>query len=76
MRRLTPILVVVLTLAFTAAAMACPMCKDSVPSSDSQAPGGLPSGFNNSIYVMLISLFCVMGMIARVVFKGISSGSR
>ena len=32
------------------------MCKDSVPASDAQSAGGLPSGFNNSIYFMLAAV--------------------
>ena len=49
---------------------ACPMCKDSIPSNDAQAPGGIPSGFNNTIYVMLGGLFCVLGMISFTLVKG------
>jgi hypothetical protein len=72
MRRFLPILTVLLTLAlFTAVAQACPLCKDSVPNSDAQAAGGLPSGFNNSIYVMLGALFCVMGFLGYTIVRGI-----
>ena len=53
MKRFAPILTSLLTLALTTAAWACPMCKDSVPNSDAQAPGGVPSGFNTTIYFML-----------------------
>ena len=75
MKRLTPILVTALLLAFTAtAALACPMCKDSVPASDAQAGGGVPSGFNNSIFLMLGGLLLVLGMVAFTVIKGIRSG--
>ncbi len=73
MGRFTPILVVVLTLTLTAAAMACPMCKDSVPSSDAQSAGALPGGFNNSIYIMLSGLFCVIGMVALTLVKATRS---
>jgi len=74
MKRLTPVLVIVLTLALTAtAALACPLCKESVPSSDAQSAGGVPSGFNNSIFLMLGGLFVVMGMVAFTVIKGMRS---
>ena len=73
MRRRTPLLVAVLTLCIQAAAFACPFCKDSIPSSDAQAAGGVPSGFNNSIFLMLGGMFCVLGMISFMLFKGARS---
>jgi hypothetical protein len=73
MKRLaTTILALLLT---TAPAIACPMCKDSVPASDAQSAGGLPSGFNNSIYLMLGALFCVMGFLAFTIVKGVRGTS-
>ena len=71
-RLVTPILALLLT---AAPAIACPMCKDSVPSSDAQSAGGLPSGFNNSIYLMLGALFCVMGFLAFTIVKGVRGSS-
>jgi len=53
MKRWTPILMTAFTLALCTCAWACPLCKDSVPSSDAQAPGGVPGGFNTTIYLML-----------------------
>ena len=47
-RLLTTITTTAFTLLPTAIACACPMCKDSIPNSDAQSAGGLPSGFNNS----------------------------
>ena len=61
MTRYTPLLTFVLTLALCGIAAACPMCKDAIPSSDAQAPGSLPGGFNLSIYYMLGGLFAVIG---------------
>ena len=61
-----------LLFAFTTAvsiASACPMCKDSVPASDAQSAGGLPGGFNSSIYLMLGALFAVLGMVAWTLVK-------
>ena len=70
MRRLTPIFAAVLTMTLTAAAWACPLCKDAIPSSDAQAPGGVPGGFNTTIYLMLGSLFCVIGLISMTLIRG------
>jgi hypothetical protein len=75
MTRLSPLLVTVLTLGLQAAALACPFCKDSIPTSDAQATGGVPSGFNNSIYLMLGGMFCVLGMIAFTLVKGARSSA-
>ena len=73
MRRWTIFLVIVLMLLTAAGAFACPMCKDSVPSSDAQAVGGVPSGFNTTIYLMLGALVCVIGMVAFTLIKGAQS---
>ena len=66
MKRFAPLL----TLLMTTAVWACPLCKDSVPSSDAQAPGGVPGGFNTTIYLMLGSLFCVIGMVTMTLVRG------
>ena len=66
MKRLAPLF----TLLMTTASWACPLCKDSVPSSDAQAPGGIPGGFNTTIYLMLGVLFCVIGMITMTLVRG------
>ena len=66
-----PALIATAVLLLNAATLlACPMCKDSVPASDAQNAGGLPGGFNHSIYLMLGSLFCVIGMITWTLVKG------
>jgi hypothetical protein len=67
----------ILTVLLTAApaAMACPLCKDSVPSSDAQAAGGLPSGFNNSIYLLLGSFFCVLGFLTFNIVRTVRTPS-
>jgi hypothetical protein len=69
MKRFAPV-PPLLTLLMTTAAWACPLCKDSVPSSDAQAPGGVPGGFNTTIYFMLGGLICVIGMITMTLVKG------
>ena len=70
MKRLFPAILAML-LAAAPAAMACPMCKESVPASDAQSAGGLPSGFNNSIYFMLAGLFCVIGFLTFTIVKNV-----
>ena len=70
MKRWTPIFVSLAMLVMTTAAWACPLCKDSVPSSDAQSPGGVPGGFNTTIYLMLGSLFAVIGMVTMTLVKG------
>jgi hypothetical protein len=74
MNRLAASILTVL-LAAAPAAMACPLCKDSVPSSDAQAAGGLPSGFNNSIYLMLGAFFCVLGFLTFTIVRTVRAPS-
>ena len=71
MKRYTPLLTVMLTLALCGVAAACPLCKDAIPSSDAQAPGSLPGGFNYSIYVMLTGLFAVIAGFGFFIVKTI-----
>jgi hypothetical protein len=61
-----------LTIAITAAqVIACPMCKESIPSSDAQQAGALPGGFNNSVYFLLISLFAVLGTVITIIVRAV-----
>jgi hypothetical protein len=53
------------------AAQACPMCKDSVPNSDSQSASGVPVGLNTSVYMMLGGLFATLGLVSFVIVKGV-----
>jgi hypothetical protein len=69
MRRWTPILAVVLVLALHAIALACPNCKDSVPNSDAQSAGGVPVGFNHSVYLLLTAFLVVLGSIVGMIVK-------
>ncbi len=71
--RLLPLLIV---LASSAAAFACPNCKDSIPQTGAEAAGNLPGGFNASIYTMLIGLFSVMGLVGTIIVKGIRGSHR
>ena len=70
MRRLPPLIVVAVNLLVTASVWACPFCKDSVPNSDAQMAGGVPSGFNNTVYIMLASLIGLIGMVSFTLVKG------
>jgi hypothetical protein len=81
MRKLLALsLACVLLLAQARGVDACPGCKDTVSDTAAAADGGpggptpgLPSGFNYSIYAMLVGLFAVMGLVAGIVIKGIRS---
>jgi hypothetical protein len=55
----------------TAVSHACPMCKDSIPSSDAQQAGSLPSGFNNSVYLMLVGFLTVLGTMIGLIIKAV-----
>ncbi|MGH7178605.1 MAG: hypothetical protein ACREJC_14605 [Tepidisphaeraceae bacterium] len=68
MRRLLPIL---LSVTVCSACLACPMCKDSVPNSDAQQAGGLPGGFNSSVYTLLIGFLTVLGLVSGLIIKGV-----
>ena len=72
-RRWTIALSLALMQAFAAVAAACPMCKDSITDNggpDGPTPG-LPNGFKVSIYLMLVGLFCVLGLVGGIIVKGI-----
>ena len=73
MRRWMPLLTVVLVLLACAFAEGCPFCKDSIPNSDAQSTGGVPSGFNNTIFLMLGAVFSVLGFVAFTLIKGARS---
>lgn len=71
-------LVVVSALSWTA--LACPMCKDSVPNKENAATirfsnatesQNISGGINASIYFMLAGLVGVMGLVSMVVVKGV-----
>jgi hypothetical protein len=76
MKRWTPLLSVLFTLAIAGAAFACPNCKDSIANTaESGTSAGLPAGFNYSIYVMLAGLFCVLGFVGFTIVKGVKSSA-
>lgn len=73
MKRFIPVLSVVVLLVFAGVAMACPMCKDSIPSSDAANQGGVPGGFNQSVYLLLGTFLAMVGVVSGVIYKGVSS---
>jgi p-aminobenzoyl-glutamate transporter AbgT len=73
MKRLSWLIVIVLVLLPAGLALACPMCKDSIPNSDAQEAGSLPGGFNLSVYYMLVGLFVTIGLVTGVITKGVRS---
>jgi hypothetical protein len=75
-----------LSVALASAASACPMCKDSVSNKEGDGKSGLhdsyttggqniSGGINTSVYVMLGTLFGVLGMVSTVIVKGVRGSS-
>lgn len=75
-RRLLSMATAIMTLLPACAALACPLCKDSVADSDAPQAAGLPGGFNASIYYMLAGLFLTIGLCAGVIVKGVRDAQR
>jgi hypothetical protein len=73
MRSRSIILSIVLILCINAAVLACPMCKDSVPSSDAQQVDGVPGGFNKSVYLLLGTFLTVLTLVAGGIWKAVQS---
>jgi hypothetical protein len=73
MKRLGNILSIVLILCLNAAVIACPMCKDSVPNSDAQSAGGLPGGFNTSVYLILGTFLGVLTLVLGGIWKAVQT---
>jgi hypothetical protein len=74
MRRCSLFLSVILLLILSGAALACPMCKDSLTQGDSQGFGALPNGFNTSIELMLGGFLATVGLVAGIIWKAIREG--
>ena len=68
-RRTVAAAVLALTLMASAAARACPGCRESIPDSDAQQASALPGGFNLSIYYMLGSVGLVGGLVVRMIVR-------
>ena len=78
MRRWSLAVGAVLIPVLNAAALACPMCKDSIPGATgsngdpSQMSGGaLPGGFNTSVYLMLLGFMGTLGLVSWTLVKGV-----
>ena len=71
MKRLPFILTTLLILCLNAAVFACPMCKDSVPNSDAQQVEGVPSGFNNSVYLILGTFLTVLTLVIGGIWRAV-----
>jgi hypothetical protein len=76
--------ITIVLLLSTSGALACPLCKDSVPNKEGAAATknsmtstgeNISGGINTSIYVMLGALVCVMGFVGSVIVKGIRSSA-
>ena len=65
----TVALSLLLLLSISSASFACPMCKDSIPNSDSSQPVAVPSGFNRSVYTMLVGFLVVLGGVSTMIVK-------
>ncbi len=81
MRYLRLFILPLAVLAWSATSLACPMCKDSIADTaagninDPTLQTGLPSGFNSSVYLMLIAVFSMMGLVIGVIARGIRSAN-
>jgi hypothetical protein len=73
MKRRSIILSLVLVLCLNAAVLACPMCKDSIPSSDAQQVDGVPTGFNKSVYLILGSFLTVLTLVAGGIWRAVAT---
>jgi hypothetical protein len=71
MRRAHFILATLLVLCLSAAVLACPMCKDSVPSNDAQQMEGVPTGFNNSVYLLLGTFLLVLTLVGGAIWRAV-----
>jgi hypothetical protein len=69
MKRYSTILSFVIVLAICSIAAACPACKDSIPSSDAQAAGALPGGFNQSVFFMLGGFIGVLTLVTTMIVR-------
>ena len=73
MKRLSWIIAIAMVLVPAGLALACPMCKDSIPDTDALNPENVPGGINTSIYYMLGGLFATIGLVATVITRGVRS---
>lgn len=65
----TLVLGALVVLALSCVTYACPMCKDSIPDSDASAAVALPTGFNYSVYTLLVGFLVVLAAVSGMIFK-------
>ena len=70
MKRWIPLILLANLLLSSGSTSACPMCKDSIPTSDAEVTEGLPAGFNHSIYYMFGGLFGALGIVGVNLYRG------
>jgi len=72
-------------MALTSPADACPACKDTVAGGDTSsdmetlsggAGGGVPGGFNTSIYFMLGIFIGTLGLVGHTMYRGARGGTK
>lgn len=73
MKRIATILSVVLILSLNAALVACPMCKDSIPNSDAASQGGVPTGFNVSVYLLLGTFLGTLTLVLGGIWRAVQT---
>jgi len=73
MKRISIILSIVLILCVNVAVIACPMCKDSIPNSDAASAGGVPTGFNTSVYLLLGTFLGTLTLVLGGIWKAVQS---
>jgi hypothetical protein len=67
---------VLVLMVISAVSYACPMCKDSIPSTDASQPSAVPTGFNYSVYTLLFGVIAVMACVCGMIFKVVREGNR
>ncbi len=75
-KRLPLLLSSVLVLCLSAAALACPNCKEQLPNTDATSAASVPTGVNTSIYYMLGGLFVLMALGGRMIVKVVRETDR
>ena len=71
MIRLNLILSMAVVLGLCGVAAACPNCKDQIAANDTAGGTAVAGAFNASIFLMLGAFFAVVGLVVRVIVKGI-----
>ena len=71
MKRLLPVLGLVLLSTLTLSTPACPLCKESIPNNDQEAGASVPDAFNNSIYFMLAGFTGTLMFVTGIVVKSV-----